>query len=118
MVLFMGVDGRLRISDGVNERTLPTSNTSDWGSDIAALKTGCGTGTQLLTTSSGDDTQTDALRAFEIPDRDLVRASAPLDFPGPITTLWTHDASNAMAIAQNLQTGQYEAYSVSITCNQ
>lgn len=118
LALFMGVDGRLHMNDGMNDRTLPPASTGDWGSDIAAVKSGCGVGTQLLVTSAGDDTQSDSLRAFEIPDRDPVQASAPLEFAGPITALWTHDVASAMAITHNLRTGQYEAYSVSITCNQ
>jgi hypothetical protein len=113
-----GVDGRVRISDGVNDRTVPSSVTADWGSDIAALKSSCGNGTQLLVTSNGDDTTADSLRAYEVPDRDPVLASAATDFSGPITALWSHEATSATAVARNLQTGQYEAYSVSITCNQ
>jgi hypothetical protein len=111
-----GVDGRIHVSDGVNQRTVPTSTTADWGSDIAVVKSSCGTGTQLLVTSATDDTSTDTIRAYEIPDRDPVLASTATDFPGPITALWSHDPTTGTAVARNLQTGQYEAYSVSITC--
>lgn len=117
LAVFTGVDGRVRIDDGVNQRTLPVSTTSDWGSDIAAVKSKCGGGTQILVTSAGDDTETDSLRAFEIPDREPVQVSVSTEFPGPITALWSHDES-ATAIARNLRTGSYEAYNVSVTCNQ
>jgi hypothetical protein len=113
--IFTGLDGRVRLSDGVNPRAI--ANTSDWGSDITAVKSSCGTGTQLLVMSTGDDTQNDSLRAFELPDREPVQVSAPQEFPGPITALWSHDANSATAVARNLRTGLYEAYSVSITCN-
>ena len=112
-----GVDGRVRMSDGVNERMLPAAATSDWGSDVAAVKSGCGSGAQLLVTANGDDTMGDSLRAYEVPDRDPVLVSTSTDFPGPIMALWSHDATGASAIVHNLQTGQYEAYSVSIACN-
>lgn len=112
-----GLDGKVRISDGVNEQVLPTMFTADWGSDIAAVKSSCGSGMQLLVTSAGDYTQPDSLRAFDIPDREPVQVSAPQEFPGPITALWTHDPNSAIAISHNLRTGQYEAYSVSILCN-
>jgi hypothetical protein len=118
LTLSTGVDGRIRMSDGVNDRTLSAATTSDWGSDIAAVKSSCGTGAQLLVTSSGDDNASDSIRAYEFPDRDPVLASAAADFSGPITALWSHENTSATAIARNLQTGQYEAYSVSITCNQ
>jgi hypothetical protein len=112
----IGVDGRVHISDSVNERVLPSAVTSDWGSDVVAVKSSCGAGAQLLVTSAVDDTGADSIRAYEIPDRDPVLVSAAADFPGPITALWSHDATTATAIVHNLQTGQYEAYSVSITC--
>jgi hypothetical protein len=118
LILSTGVDGRVRMIDGVNDRTLSSAATSDWGSDIAGLKSNCGAGAQVLVTSNGDDNAADSIRAYEIPDRDPVLASAAIDLPGPITALWSHDASSATAIAHNLQTGQYEAYSLSITCNQ
>lgn len=117
LAISTGVDGRVRLSDGVNERILPETSTADWGSDIAAVKSSCGTGAQLLVTSNGDDTTTDSLRAYEIPDRDPLPVSTSTDLPGPITALWSHDATGASAIVHNLQTGQYEAYSVSIACN-
>lgn len=115
LLMTTGLDGRVHLNDGVNERVLPS--TSDWGSDISAVNSKCGNGTLVLVTTAGDDTVADSLRAFEIPDRDPVQVSAPLDFPGPITALWTHGDA-ATAITHNLRTGSYEAYSVSITCNQ
>ncbi|HWR17449.1 MAG TPA: hypothetical protein VN577_21640 [Terriglobales bacterium] len=118
LAIFTGVDGRVRLNDGVNERTLSMNITGDWGSDIAAVRSACGSGTQLLVTAAADDTQPDSLRAYEIPDGEPVLVSGPVAFAGPITALWTHDANTATAIAHNLRTGQYEAYSVSITCNQ
>jgi hypothetical protein len=113
-----GVDGRVRISDGINDRLLPPTATPDWGSDVAAVKSACGSGAQLLVSSAADDDSADWIRAYEFPDRDPVLASAATDFAGPITALWSHDNTSATAVARNLQTGQYEAYSVSITCNQ
>jgi hypothetical protein len=112
-----GVDGRVHIDDGANQRTLPTSMTADWGSAIAAVTSKCGSGTQILVTSAGDDTMTDSLRAFEMSDHDPVQVSAPADFPGPITALWSR-GDTAIAITRNLQTGSYDAYNVSVTCNQ
>jgi hypothetical protein len=117
LAISTGVDGRVHMSDGVSERTLPAGTTSDWGSDIATVKSSCGEGTQLLVTANGDDTAGDSIRAYEVPDRDPILASAAVDFPGPITALWSHDNTGATAIIHNLQTGQYEAYSVSISCN-
>ena len=117
LAISTGIDGRVRVSDGVNDRVLPLATTSDWGSDLAAVKSGCGAGAQLLVTANGDDTVGDSLHAYEIPDRDPVPASTITDFSGPIMALWSHDGTSATAVVHNLQTGQYEAYSVSISCN-
>jgi hypothetical protein len=118
VTVIVGVDGHVRVSDGVNERLLPGSLTADWGSDIVGVKTGCGSGAQLLATSAGDDTRNDSLRAYDIQDRNPVLVSAATDFPGPITALWSHDGTSATAIVHNLQTEQYEAYSISVICTQ
>jgi len=116
--IFAGVDGHIRTSDGTSESMLSTSAVSDWGSDIVALKSGCGSGTQLLVTNAGDDTVADSLRAFEIPGSSPVQVSATVSFPGPITALWSHgDGSAVTAVTHNLQTGSYEAYTVSVTCS-
>ena len=117
LAIAIGIDGHVHINDGVNDRTLPPVSTADWGSDVAAVKSGCGAGAQLLVTATGDDTSADSIRAYEIPDRDAVLASTATDFPGPILALWSHDTTSASAIVHNLQTGEYEAYSVSIACN-
>jgi len=112
--VFTGIDGRVRLNDGQRESSAPPL---DWGSDIAALKTPCGSGTQILVTGGGDDTTTDSLRAFELPDREPIQVSVETEFPGPITALWTHSGSNsAMAVVHNLRTEGYEAYNITVTC--
>ena len=116
-LVLSGVDGRIRTFDGVNERVL--GGATGWGSDIATVKSGCGSGSQVLVSGTGDDTAADSLRAFEFPERDPVAVSAGADFNGPILALWpSPDGSSATAVARNLKTGAYEAYTVSVNCNQ
>jgi len=116
--LFTGVDGKVNSFDGVNQRTLGSA-TVDWGSDFAVVHSTCGSGEQLLVTASGDDLVADSLRAYEVPGREPIAVSSAVSFGGPITTLWTSaDASSAIAVVHNLQTNIYEAYSVSVACNQ
>src|SRR5260370_17672768 len=82
----------------------------EWGSDIAAVKTGCGAGSQVLATASGDHAQ-DSIRAFEFPDRDPVAVSAAMEFPGPVSALWTEArGDSAIAIARNQATWSYDAF--------
>ena len=107
------VDGSIHLLDGMTDQVIRGAK---WGSDLAAVHSGCGTGTQLLVSGNGDTAQ-DSLRAFEIPDRDPVAASAPVEFDGAIVALWMESTgSGAVAIVRREDTGWYEAYRISIAC--
>jgi hypothetical protein len=108
-----GVDGSLHMLDGMTDQVIRGAR---WGSDLAAVHSSCGTGTQLLVSESGEPAQ-DSLRAFEVPDRDPVAASSPIEFDGEIVALWPEGAgSGAIAIVKREDTGWYEAYRISIAC--
>jgi hypothetical protein len=112
--LFASGDGKVHLVDGMNDQR----SAFEWGSDIATVKTGCGAGSQVLATASGDQAQ-DSVRAFEFPDRDPVAVSAAVEFPGPVSALWTEArGDNAIAIARNRDTGSYEAFRLSLACGQ
>jgi hypothetical protein len=112
--LFSGVDRRVHIIAAGNDRTIKT----DWGSDIAAVHTSCGAGWQVLATTSADD-GTDMVRAFEFPDRDPVAVSGAVDFPGPISALWTEARGDtAIVVAHNQESGSYEAFRLAVACSQ
>jgi hypothetical protein len=110
---FAAVDGSLHLVDGTTDQLVRGVK---WGSDIAAIRSSCGTGTQILATESGDS-ERDGLRAFEIPDRDPVVASAAVELEGRIVALWQDGGgTSAAAIVRRKDTGWYEAYRVSISC--
>jgi hypothetical protein len=112
--LFAGADGKIHLIDGINDEP---SNFA-WGSDIAALRTSCGAGSQVLATTAGDQAR-DSIRAYEFPDRDPVAVSAAIDLPGPVSALWTEARGDSgIAIARNRDTGSYEAFRLSMACGQ
>lgn len=112
--MFASADGTVRFTDGINEQT----SSLTWGSDIATVRTTCGAGWQVLATNAGDPVQ-DSVRAYEFPDRDPVAVSAAVDFPGPVTALWTEaHGDTAIAIARNRDSGSYEAFRLSLSCGQ
>ncbi len=114
--IFSGTDGRIRMHDGLRESTL---SVRDWGSDVAAVHSGCGSGTQLVVTGSGDASVNDGLRAFEMVERQPVLAMPAMDFAGAITALWpAADGTSVMAVVRNSRTAGYEVFNVSIGCNQ
>lgn len=113
--VFARTDGSVHALDSMND--IPLRIVS--GSDIAAVNSGCGAGSQLLATGNADATSPDMLRAFEIADRDPVEVANANDFSGPITALWqAADAHTALIVVHNLKTGNYDAFELAITCGQ
>lgn len=118
-----GEDGLARLYE---EGPEPVAVFADWGSEIASVYSGCGSGWQLLVTGKGDWTKADAIQAIDIQDRRAQSVSNPMEFSGPIVALHVPGTriptnatanSQAFAVDRNLQTGRYEAYLLSITCS-
>lgn len=119
------VDGSVHVIDGLIDQTIRGAH---WGSDLAAVRSSCGMGTQLLVSGATDasrenardaahDAYRDNLRAFEIPDREPIAVSAPLEFDGSITALWSEASSpSAVVIVKRNDTGWYEANRIVVTC--
>ena len=113
--VFATVDGQVHMLDGINDQTVGKLG---WGSDIAAVHSNCGSGWQVLATGITDGA-TDAVRAFEIIDREPASVARALDFNGNITALWPEtDSSNAVAVSRASETGKYAAYRLAIHCGQ
>jgi hypothetical protein len=111
--LLAAVDGRMHFLDGGTDQVLEEPN---WGSDIASVRSGCGSGWQILATVAGDG-RSDGVRVFEVAGREPVAAGAPLDVSGAITALWTESSgTGAVAVAHNFETGRYEAFRLIVTC--
>lgn len=112
--VFAGVDGQAHLLDGITDQTAHLN----WGSDLASVKTSCGSGWQVLATRAGDDSG-DAVRAYEFPDREPVPVSEPVDFGGGVTALWTEGkGGTAVAVSRNAETGNYEAFRLALACGQ
>ena len=112
--LFAATDGQIHMVDGMSDRTARL----EWGSDLTMVKTSCGAGWQVLSTTAGTRSG-DSVRAYEIPDRDPVAASAAADFAGKITALWTEPRGDtAIAVVNDPETGSYEAFRLAVACDQ
>ncbi len=111
--LLAAVDGSIHLLDGITDQVVEKLK---WGSDIASLRSGCGSGWQVLATGAGAG-RNDAVQAYEVPGRQPVVASMPLDVSGAVTALWTgSDGSSVVAVVHNLETGEYEAFRLTVTC--
>ncbi len=112
--VFAGIDGQAHLLDGVSEQTARWN----WGSDVASVKSSCGSGWQVLATRAGDESG-DAVRAYEFPDREPVPVSEPVEFGGGVTALWTEGkGGTVIAVSRNAETGNYEAFRLAVACSQ
>lgn len=112
--LFAGTDGRTRAYSSDLE---PLDSWYGWGSDIAAIESQCGSRSQVLVTQAGDATVADSVQAYEMLDGNPQPVGDAMTFPGPLTALWSAGGNTAYAIAQDLRTHGYVAYSLAVACN-
>ena len=113
--LLAALDGRIHLLDGTTDVIASKLN---WGSDLAAVHSSCGSHWQILTTTSGTGPE-DAVRAYEMTGREPVAVGQAVSFPSRITSLWTApDNNGAVAVTHNAETGKYEAYLLTMACSQ
>jgi hypothetical protein len=115
MWIFTGVDGQVRWTDGGPEQALASA--SEWGSDIAQLRSGCGVGTQVIATSKAATVGTDSLRAYEVLNQQATAVSAPLSFDGTVTALWSQAGDSQVIATTRTAKGSYETHAISLSCN-
>jgi hypothetical protein len=118
--LFAAIDGQVHMIDGISDATVkPGADKAKWSSDLASVHTACGAGWQVMAGSSSEDANNTNVRAYEFPDRDPVAVSAAVVLPGEVTALWTEaKGDSAIAVIRDRETGDYEAYRLSVACSQ
>jgi hypothetical protein len=118
-LLIVGIDDKVQLVESGSLK--PIAGTRDWGSDLASLNSGCGSGTQIVVSGSGESIG-DSLRAYELPAQEAIPASAPLAMDGTVTALWTaDDGKRVFAVVRKHgiqgQEDSYEVDRVSANCN-
>jgi hypothetical protein len=115
--LFTGTDGHTRLFQ--NDLASPATTFNGWGSTLAPVHSICGSGWQVLTSSPADSTRPDSVQAVEISGREALSVSAPVDLAGTVEALWT--AGNYSQLVNGVlhsQSGKYEAFTLTVICNQ
>lgn len=116
--LFTGADGRARLFQ--NDLAAPVTTFSGWGSTLAAVHTTCGSGWQLLASAPVDTSRADSVQAIEISAHEALPVSAPVDLSGEVEALWT--AGNYSQVVNGVlysqTSGRYEAFTLTVVCNQ
>ena len=114
--VFAGTDGRARLY--ISNLATPVSTVSDWGSNIAAVQSSCGTGWQVLITFPNDLTHADAVQAMEFQNHEAVSVSSSTELSGPVLAFWPGETpQTANAVVQSLATNKYEAWNFTVACN-
>jgi hypothetical protein len=124
-MLFNGIDGKVVLVENATLKSI--AGTRDWGSDLAVIRSACGSGAQVLVSGSGAAPE-DSVRAYEIPGREAEPVSAPLAVEGSVMAIWpSSDGAGATAVVRQPQASsaatesahpeEYEVYSVSALCN-
>lgn len=119
-LLMKGIDGKVQLTEGGVVK--PVSGARDWGSDFAALNTGCGAGVQMVASGSGEAIA-DSLRAYEVPAQEAIPASAALAMDGTVMALWAvpDDKSVFVVVRRPGNQGagnQYEVDRITASCNE
>jgi hypothetical protein len=116
--LFAGVDGHARLFQ--NDLAAPVATFNGWASTLAAVHSTCGSGWQILTSSSTDTIRPDSVQAIEITGHEALPVSAAVDLPGSVEALWTagnySQVVNGVLLSQ--ASGKYEAFTLTVICNQ
>ena len=109
-----GIDGRTQIVESNALKSI--SGTRDWSSDFVALHSGCGAGTQIIASGSGEAIN-DSLRAYELPALEAIPASTPLAMDGTVTALWAAPDGKSIFTTVRNAADQYEVDRVTASCN-
>jgi hypothetical protein len=113
-LLIAGIDGKVQLAE--NGALNAVAGARDWGSDVGVIRSGCGLGAQVITSSSGEAVS-DSLRAYELPRLEAVPVSAPLAMQGTVTAIWPALDAKSVYAAVRVAPDQYEVDRVSALCN-
>jgi hypothetical protein len=116
--IFAGTDGRSRLYQ--DQLSAPTAIFSNWGSNIAAIHSGCGSGWQILAGSASDSVRPDSIQALEISGREAQPVSSSVELSGALESLWAsgRDSELANGVLRSAITGRYEAFTIMVGCSQ
>ncbi len=113
-LLIEGLDGRIQLVS--NNMLASVQGTRDWGSDFTVVHTGCGSGIQVIASSSGN-TNNDSLRAYELVGLQMTPSGSTLAVEGSVTALSTAQDGTAALVIVRTQQNRYEVERVTASCN-
>lgn len=112
--MFAATDGQIHFLDGITDQAAKVP----WGSDIASVHSGCGSGWQILASSPSGGAD-ENVRAYEMHDREPVPVTSAILMGGGVSALWAaSDGGSAIVVSRDREAGTYEAFRLSISCGQ
>ncbi len=111
VLLLAEMDGRTHVYDASGKDVAAFEG---WGDDFVAIQGGCAAN-RIASTSAIYGDSSDSIALYDVVNNAPARLSDPAELPGPITALWPA-RDGALAVARNVSTGRYEAYSIAVDC--
>lgn len=108
----------VHIGPGPGPEVLVGLGSSSFGSQVLYVNSSCSSWGPWIVTGSGDYSEADYVQTV---DSRMALLSPQLGFPGPVMALRAGPQlgpSSATLIVRNLKTRNYEAYALTISCNQ
>ncbi|MGD0911006.1 MAG: hypothetical protein ABR928_03880 [Terracidiphilus sp.] len=107
------IDGKVLLAD--DGKIITLNGTSEWGSDFATIRSGCGAGLPIV--SGAGDSSSDTLRAYAVIGSNAEPRSAPLTIDGTVTALWTAPDGKSVYAVIRTPKNQYEVDRVTALCD-
>jgi hypothetical protein len=108
--IFAMADGRVADRSGQ-----PVAGSDGWGSDIAGLADPCGDPAAVV--ASGTNNDREEVRVYQVANGQATPAGDAIPLTGPVTALWP-SGRDAIVVARNLQTGEYESSRLLVACTE
>jgi hypothetical protein len=113
VLLAAGLDGKTNLYDAAGNAI---GSIDGWGSDLAGIQSGCGSGWQVIADKPGDWTRIDAVTAYEIVEGKAVPVAEPVELPGSVTALATAPDGRSATVVVKQSNGIHETYTITLSC--
>ena len=119
-----GIDGRAHLLDNGDKEL---RGFTGWGSELTTILSDCDNSWHILTSEKTDWTENDKVTMYKFEEPPALSLEQSIELPGPVLSLGSEQIplvgdlkgsrSGGIAVVQNVKTGEYEAYRISMACS-
>ncbi len=118
-----GIDGRVHLLDNGDKELREFTG---WGSELTTILSDCDDSWHVLTSERTDWTENDKVTMYKFEEPAALSFEQSIELSGPVLSLGSEQVplagdrqgsrSGGIAVVQNVKTGEYEAYRISMAC--